>query len=149
MAEVTPRQRIFLQRLLVVGVCVIVKGLRFHRLWTMDGTGGDERGSLLTAQNFDDGRCYQINGGNISVARQEEYPDPTPSQPRSINEQWCESHLKHYLKHNGDHRYGTYRAVMSRGCLNVAEFPGGRIDHLVDFRNIVSWPHASRSDFQG
>jgi len=59
--------------------------------WTMDGTGGDERGKLLTAQNFDDGRCYQINSGNISVARQEEYPNPTPDQPGSVNEQWCET----------------------------------------------------------
>lgn len=59
--------------------------------WTKDGTGGDERGELLTAQNFDDDRCYQINGGDISVARQEEYPNPTPGQPGSINEQWCET----------------------------------------------------------
>jgi hypothetical protein len=39
--------------------------------WTRDGTGGSKRGRLLTAQNLDDGRCYQINGGNISIARQE------------------------------------------------------------------------------
>jgi hypothetical protein len=59
--------------------------------WTTDGTGGDQRGSLLTAQNFDDNRCYQINNGNISVARQNEFPDPTPGQPGSVNEQWCET----------------------------------------------------------
>ena len=60
-------------------------------LWTTDGTGGDGRGKLLTAQNFDDGRCYQINDGDISESRQEEYPNPTPNQPGSVNEQWCET----------------------------------------------------------
>ncbi|OCK78872.1 hypothetical protein K432DRAFT_248539, partial [Lepidopterella palustris CBS 459.81] len=59
--------------------------------WKTDGTGGDGRGKLLTAQNFDDGRCYQINSGSISESRQEEYPNPTPGQPVSINEQWCET----------------------------------------------------------
>jgi hypothetical protein len=48
-------------------------------------------GETLTAQNFDDGRCYQINSDNISVARQKEFSDPTPGQPESINEQWCET----------------------------------------------------------
>jgi hypothetical protein len=62
--------------------------------WTNDGTGGDGRGRLLTAQNFDDERCYQVNNGNISIARQEEYPDPTPDQPGSINEQWCETDVQ-------------------------------------------------------
>ncbi|EXJ56215.1 uncharacterized protein A1O5_12671 [Cladophialophora psammophila CBS 110553] len=59
--------------------------------WTTNGAGGDRRGRLLTAQNFDDGRCYQINDGDVSVARQEEYPNLTPGQPRSVNEQWCET----------------------------------------------------------
>ncbi|KIW79853.1 hypothetical protein Z517_06468 [Fonsecaea pedrosoi CBS 271.37] len=59
--------------------------------WTTDGTGGDGRGKLLTAQNFDDGRCYQINSGSISETRQEEHPNRTPDQPGSVNEQWCET----------------------------------------------------------
>jgi hypothetical protein len=59
--------------------------------WSADGTGGNQLGRLLTAQNFDDGRCYQINSGDISVAQQKEFPDPTLSQPGSINEQWCET----------------------------------------------------------
>lgn len=29
--------------------------------WTKDGKGGDKRGVLLSAQDFNDGRCYQIN----------------------------------------------------------------------------------------
>ncbi|PYH33383.1 uncharacterized protein BO87DRAFT_88317 [Aspergillus neoniger CBS 115656] len=42
--------------------------------WNRDGTGGDRRGVLLSKQNFDDGRCYQINNGNISEHRQAVYP---------------------------------------------------------------------------
>ncbi|KAF2188476.1 hypothetical protein K469DRAFT_724450 [Zopfia rhizophila CBS 207.26] len=59
--------------------------------WTRDGTGGSKRGRLLTAQNLDDGRCYQINDGNISIARQEQFPNPVKGQPRSVDEQWCET----------------------------------------------------------
>jgi hypothetical protein len=59
--------------------------------WTSDGTGGDGRGRLLAAQNFDDGRCYQINTGNISVSRQQEFPNPVQGQPGTVNEQWCET----------------------------------------------------------
>jgi hypothetical protein len=59
--------------------------------WTTDGTGGDKRGRLLVAQNFDDGRCYQINTGNISVARQQEFPNPVQGQSGSVHEQWCET----------------------------------------------------------
>jgi hypothetical protein len=59
--------------------------------WNNDGTGGNKRGTLLTAQAFDDGRCYQINDGDISIARQEKFPNPLPGQPRSTHEQWCET----------------------------------------------------------
>lgn len=48
--------------------------LAVHKVWNRDGTGGDKRGVLLSVQNFDDGRCYQINNGNISEARQSEFP---------------------------------------------------------------------------
>ncbi|PYH49100.1 uncharacterized protein BP01DRAFT_353425 [Aspergillus saccharolyticus JOP 1030-1] len=50
------------------------KFLDIHRVWNRDGTGGDRRGVLLSEQNFDDGRCYQINSGNISEHRQVEFP---------------------------------------------------------------------------
>ncbi|KAJ5574279.1 uncharacterized protein N7459_008706 [Penicillium hispanicum] len=48
--------------------------LDVHGAWNVDGTGGDRRGVLLSKQNFDDGRCYQINNGNISEYRQEKFP---------------------------------------------------------------------------
>jgi hypothetical protein len=61
--------------------------------WTPNGTGGDGRGRLLAAQNFDDGRCYQINTGNISIIRQQEFPNPVQGQPGTVNEQWCETDI--------------------------------------------------------
>jgi len=61
--------------------------------WSADGKGGDGRGSLLTAQNFDDARCHQINSGAISTQRQQQFPDRVPNQPTSNVEQWCETDL--------------------------------------------------------
>ena len=58
--------------------------------WTSEGLGGDGRGKLLAARTFDDGRCYQINKGSISLLRQKEFPDPFPDQPGSFHGQWCE-----------------------------------------------------------
>jgi hypothetical protein len=60
--------------------------------WTTNNTLG--QGRLLTIQNFDDGRCYQINSGPISVSRQKEFPDPIPGQPGSVHEQWCETDIQ-------------------------------------------------------
>ncbi|RHZ47209.1 uncharacterized protein CDV56_104992 [Aspergillus thermomutatus] len=48
--------------------------LDVHNVWNKEGTGGDRRGVLLSMQNFDDGRCYQINSGQISEHRQTVYP---------------------------------------------------------------------------
>jgi hypothetical protein len=47
--------------------------LAIHKVWNGNGTGGDGRGVLLSTQNFDDGRCYQINSGNISTIRQKTF----------------------------------------------------------------------------
>jgi hypothetical protein len=65
--------------------------LTVHRNWTADGTGGDKRGKLLSTQNFDDGQCYQVNSGNISEARQQEYTF-TPTNPMGTN-LWCQNDL--------------------------------------------------------
>ncbi|KAK3620202.1 hypothetical protein LTR56_023548 [Elasticomyces elasticus] len=62
--------------------------------WTSDGKGGNGKGFLMTAQNFDDGRCYQINCGNISTDRQTLFPNHVADQPTSVIEQWCETDLK-------------------------------------------------------
>ncbi|QVM09171.1 hypothetical protein D8B26_003835 [Coccidioides posadasii str. Silveira] len=47
--------------------------LSIHKVWNSDGTGGDRRGILLSRQNFDDGRCYQINDKPISKERQKKF----------------------------------------------------------------------------
>lgn len=60
--------------------------------WTADGTGGDKRGKLLATQPFDDGQCYQVNGGNISLARQKEFPH-TADQLQGAN-LWCQNDIK-------------------------------------------------------
>lgn len=41
--------------------------------WTKDGQGGDKRGILLAVNNFDDGRCYEIN--QHTADRQKQHPN--------------------------------------------------------------------------
>lgn len=67
------------------------KFLDVHKVWNKDGSGGDKRGVLLSTQNFDDSRCYQINGGEISKNRQEKFPheaDQTMGQ-----DMWCQQDI--------------------------------------------------------
>ena len=59
--------------------------------WNEDGSGGDKRGKLLATQPFDDGRCYQVNGGNISVARKAQYAH-TPDQLMGAD-LWCQNNI--------------------------------------------------------
>ncbi|EKG09295.1 hypothetical protein MPH_13690 [Macrophomina phaseolina MS6] len=62
--------------------------------WNNDSSGGDRRGRLLAWNNFDDGRCYQLNRSPLSLERQKVFPNPTPGQPGSSNEQSCETDAK-------------------------------------------------------
>jgi hypothetical protein len=60
--------------------------------WTRDGSGGDKRGMLLTAQNFDDGRCYQLgNNAPLAASRQEQNPNPSTGQAGVTYELPCET----------------------------------------------------------
>lgn len=59
--------------------------------WTADGQGGDKSGRLIAAQNFDDGRCHQINSAPISVQRQAQWPNYKAGQTSGSNELWCET----------------------------------------------------------
>ncbi|KAI5367124.1 hypothetical protein Slin14017_G021600 [Septoria linicola] len=61
--------------------------------WTRDGKGGNGNGFLMTAQNYDDGRCHQINCGSISQSRQILQPNHVAGQPTSTVESWCENDL--------------------------------------------------------
>jgi hypothetical protein len=55
--------------------------------WSRDGSGGDQRGALLTKQSFDDGRCYEVNNSSLSLSRQSQYPNSGRSQ-------WCETDIQ-------------------------------------------------------
>jgi hypothetical protein len=60
--------------------------------WTHDGRGGDGRGRLLTSQNFDDGRCYQLgNGADLASWRKAHIPNPLVGQPGTEHEVLCET----------------------------------------------------------
>jgi hypothetical protein len=60
--------------------------------WTRDGTGGDQRGKLLTAQTFDDGRCHQNTGASpIAISRMSEFPDYMGTNQVEL---WCETDLQ-------------------------------------------------------
>lgn len=59
--------------------------------WNAEGSGGDRRGKLLATQPFDDGYCYQINGGNISTHRQAQFPH-TANQLMGTN-LWCQNDI--------------------------------------------------------
>ena len=60
--------------------------------WNAAGTGGDKRGRLLATQNFDDGHCYQVNSGQISGTRQQQYPH-TANQLMGAD-LWCQNDIK-------------------------------------------------------
>ncbi|ORY64995.1 uncharacterized protein BCR38DRAFT_431590 [Pseudomassariella vexata] len=66
--------------------------LSIHRVWNACGTGGDQRGVLLATRSFDDGQCYQINNGSISLARQKIY-SKVPTDPQGAD-LWCQNDLR-------------------------------------------------------
>ncbi|KAJ6079491.1 hypothetical protein N7467_009244 [Penicillium canescens] len=68
------------------------KLLNIHGKWTQDGKGGDKRGVLLSKQNFDDGRCYQINDQSISQTRQKEYAHKANQLMGA--DLWCQQDLR-------------------------------------------------------
>ncbi|OJJ02417.1 hypothetical protein ASPVEDRAFT_41909 [Aspergillus versicolor CBS 583.65] len=68
------------------------KLLDVQNVWTADGTGGDGRGVLLGTRNYDDGRCYQVNGGEISTTRQKDYPHDADQDMGG--DLWCQADIK-------------------------------------------------------
>lgn len=65
--------------------------LAIHNQWNAAGTGGDKRGKLLATQPFDDGQCYQVNAGDISVKRKAEFPHETTQLTGS--DLWCQNDI--------------------------------------------------------
>ena len=66
--------------------------LSIHRVWNAEGTGGDGRGVLLSTQNYDDGQCYQVNGGQISTTRQKTFSHAT--NPLMGADLWCQQDIQ-------------------------------------------------------
>lgn len=62
--------------------------------WTKDGKGGNGKGFLMAAQNYDDGRCHQLNQAPISINRQMSEGNHPPGQPTVQLEQWCHSNVR-------------------------------------------------------
>lgn len=68
------------------------KFLSIHKVWNPEGTGGDKRGKLLATESFDDGQCYQVNGGPISSQRQSQFKhDADPIMGKDL---WCQNNFK-------------------------------------------------------
>ena len=62
--------------------------------WTEDSSGGDKRGFLIGAMDYDDGECHQINTCHVSAERQVLFPNNIPGQADAQSERWCESDIK-------------------------------------------------------
>jgi hypothetical protein len=58
-----------------------------HHVWNFSETGSSQDGFLLTRSTFDDGQCYQVNGGQISKLRQAAFPSDGIA-PEGENK-WC------------------------------------------------------------
>ncbi|KAF2863960.1 hypothetical protein K470DRAFT_267463 [Piedraia hortae CBS 480.64] len=67
--------------------------------WMKDGKGDNGHGFLMAAQIYNDGRCHQLNCGNVSLTRQVLFLNHVPGQPTSSLEQWCESNVQITASH--------------------------------------------------
>ncbi|CAK7227257.1 hypothetical protein SBRCBS47491_006509 [Sporothrix bragantina] len=88
--------------------------------WTADGTGGNGRGRLLATRNFDDGQCYQVNGGNISVLRQGEFKKEAEN-PQGAD-LWCQNDIQLPSDLVADTKYTLYW-IWNWPTFNVAGSP--------------------------
>lgn len=96
--------------------------LGIHRVWTPDGSGGDGRGVLLSTQNFDDGQCYQVNNGAISVQRQGEFSHVATSLMGG--DLWCQQDIA--LPTSASGTYTLYWVWDWPTLPGTAGFPNGK-----------------------
>ncbi|KAL8822658.1 MAG: hypothetical protein Q9191_006608 [Dirinaria sp. TL-2023a] len=68
------------------------KFLDIFNKWNTDGSGGNKKGKLLATFNYDDGQCYQVNGGAISQSRQKQ--DAHTADQTMGADLWCQNDLQ-------------------------------------------------------
>ncbi|KAH6638627.1 hypothetical protein BKA67DRAFT_542728 [Truncatella angustata] len=66
--------------------------LSIHHIWNEPGTGDDKREVLLANWHSDDGKCYQINDGPISLGSHKAFPT-APIDPQGAD-LWCQIDLQ-------------------------------------------------------
>ncbi|KAI0173166.1 hypothetical protein GGR52DRAFT_579936 [Hypoxylon sp. FL1284] len=109
--------------------------LSIHHVWNTDGTGGDRRGVLLASGPFDDGQCYQINGGSISKERQRTYAK-TPVDPQGAD-LWCQNDLR---LPKGIHDNYTIYWVWEWPTAPTDTLPQGRMEIYTSCMDIIILP---------
>lgn len=98
--------------------------LSIHKVWNEEGTGGDKRGKLLARRRFDDGRCYQVNGGSISKIRQKKYPNQVSDDIQG-NDLWCQNDIRLPFDIKG---YYTLYWVWDWASSPTDQFPDGQTE---------------------
>lgn len=104
--------------------------------WNTAGTGGDSRGSQIAAQNYDDGRCHQINSGSISVQRQQQFPDHVLGQPTSNIEQWCETDVHIPTTYKAGDTVTVYWVWQWPTDAGVGVYPNGKDEYYTSCAEI-------------
>ncbi|KAL2884691.1 hypothetical protein HOO65_100095 [Ceratocystis lukuohia] len=66
--------------------------LNIHKVWNLEGTGGDKRGVLLSTRHYDDGRCHQTNSGPISTDRAAKFPKTADNLQGT--DLWCQTDVQ-------------------------------------------------------
>ncbi|KEQ69879.1 hypothetical protein M436DRAFT_23740, partial [Aureobasidium namibiae CBS 147.97] len=104
--------------------------------WNTAGTGGDSRGSQIAAQNYDDGRCHQINPGAISTQRQQQFPDHVLGQPTSNVEQWCETDVHIPTTYKAGDTVTVYWVWQWPTDAGVGVYPNGKDEYYTSCAEI-------------
>jgi hypothetical protein len=101
--------------------------------WTPNGLGGDRRGIRLAAQNFDDGRCYQLgNGAELANLRREKFPNPIAGQLGTEHEILCETDVRLPDSVEVDQPYTLYWVWQwATAPEKDPNFPNGRDEYYV------------------
>ncbi|KAF4446076.1 hypothetical protein FALBO_17111 [Fusarium albosuccineum] len=75
------------------------KFLDVHKTWNGGSEGLNNRGKLLKTWSFDDGQCYQVNQGKVSLLRQERHPKAFVEPQGS--DLWCQIDVRIPLTSRG------------------------------------------------